>query len=325
MANKAAAGSAMSLGLDNVTIALFVPVDNNDVIAKLSGEPQKIEAFCRITERKMSNRLTESVNKRTQGHAFVSDQKIADLAQRAGSQDKDGFHTLWKAQKEEFLAKADQKIRGGFCLSTDDVVILTHKAEAGDADAFWTLGKAYQRRFTKKIEKMIYYYGIPVDAHDIYASALGKLWERCLKGSFKPTQSFYRFLRTTIYHNFLDYLKKNRKETPESLMAAHKDEKYGTERSILEQAAEPCQDKVTLCLEMFQLLCECCAKPHQIIGIGFVKLLEWKPREVVAKLSDETLDILAKRFLEAYYSHFMVVPTKQCRFKKSVTYEVLGP
>ena len=44
MANKAAAGSAMSLGLDNVTIALFVPVDNNDVIAKLSGEPQKIRA-----------------------------------------------------------------------------------------------------------------------------------------------------------------------------------------------------------------------------------------------------------------------------------------
>ena len=46
----------------------------------------------------------------------------------------------------------------------------------------------------KKIEKMIYYQGIPVDAHDIYVSALGKLWERCFKGLFKPTQSFYRYL-----------------------------------------------------------------------------------------------------------------------------------
>ena len=92
----------------------------------------------------MSNRLTKSENKSTQGHAFVSDQQISDLAQMARSQDKDSFHTLWKAQKQEFLVKADQKIRGNFCLSTDEVVILTNAAEAGDADAFWKLGKAYQ-------------------------------------------------------------------------------------------------------------------------------------------------------------------------------------
>lgn len=140
--------------------------------------------------------------------------------------------------------------------------ILTNAAEAGDVDAFWKLGKAYQQRFTKKIEKMIYYQGISVDAHDIYASALGKLWERCLKGSFKPTQSFYRYLGTTVYHSPLDYLKKNSIETPESLMAAHKDEKDGSKRSILEQAVEPCQENVTFYLEMFQLVCECCAKPQ---------------------------------------------------------------
>ena len=106
----------------------------------------------------MSNCLTKSANKMTQGHAFVSDhsdQKIADLAQMARLQDKDGFHTFWKAEKKEFLAKADQKIRGGFCLSTDEVVILTNAAEAGDADAFWKLGKAYQCHFLKRIEKMI--------------------------------------------------------------------------------------------------------------------------------------------------------------------------
>jgi hypothetical protein len=36
--NKTAAGYTKSLGLDNMTVVLFVPVDNNDVIEKLFGK-----------------------------------------------------------------------------------------------------------------------------------------------------------------------------------------------------------------------------------------------------------------------------------------------
>ena len=38
MANKAAAGYVKSLGLDNMIVDLFVPVDNSNVIEKLSCE-----------------------------------------------------------------------------------------------------------------------------------------------------------------------------------------------------------------------------------------------------------------------------------------------
>ncbi len=44
--------------------------------------------------------------------------------------------------------------------------------------------------------------------------------------------------------------------------------------------------------------------PHQLVVFGFVKLLEWKPREVVAELSDQSLRELENR-LESDYLQIM--------------------
>jgi len=69
----------------------------------------------------------------------------------------------------------------------------------------------------------------------------------------------------------------------------------------------PSPEKVTVYLEMFRLVCICCAKPHQIIALGFVKLLEWRPREAVDELSDQKLGILAEKLFDQYVLRFMGV------------------
>ncbi len=43
---------------------------------------------------------------------------------------------------------------------------------------------------------------------------------------------------------------------------------------------------------------------HQLLVFGFATLLEWKPAEIVAELSDQALEDLGNRFVVAYSSHF---------------------
>ena len=58
----------------------------------------------------------------------------------------------------------------------------------------------------------------------------------------------------------------------------------------------------TVRLELLRLIFLCCAKPHQLLALGFIKLLEWRPREVVNELSDWPLGQLSDKFCTDYYS-----------------------
>lgn len=52
--------------------------------------------------------------------------------------------------------------------------------------------------------------------------------------------------------------------------------------------------------------------PHQLIAFGFVKLLAWAPRQVVAELSDLPMQNLTER-LETGYAHDSQLPKEQIR------------
>jgi len=55
-------------------------------------------------------------------------------------------------------------------------------------------------------------------------------------------------------------------------------------------------------LELLRVVFLCCAKPHQVLAFGFIKLLEWRPREVADELSDWTLGKLGEKFCEDCYA-----------------------
>jgi len=66
----------------------------------------------------------------------------------------------------------------------------------------------------------------------------------------------------------------------------------------------PPQVKALIRLEVLRLTTICCAKPHQVISFDFIKLLEWRPKEVVKELSDKKLRDLAENFVNDYLDTF---------------------
>ncbi|MBA7702815.1 hypothetical protein ES703_111590 [subsurface metagenome] len=102
----------------------------------------------------------------------------------------------------------------------------------------------------------------------------------------------------------MDYLNKATREPTLSGLSENDDiiDRIETMEPKMPKIIDP--EKIIQYLEIFRLVCECCVKPHQILALCFVKLMEWRPREIVEELSDQTLDILADRFFDEYLSRY---------------------
>lgn len=71
---------------------------------------------------------------------------------------------------------------------------------------------------------------------------------------------------------------------------------------ILDPTLPPPEDRLDVIRELLELVFACCAKPHQIIAFGFVKLLEWTPRDMVKHLIGlKKVGELGDRFCQDYY------------------------
>jgi hypothetical protein len=64
----------------------------------------------------------------------------------------------------------------------------------------------------------------------------------------------------------------------------------------------PPRDDAVDRLELLRLMLESEAKPHQCLAFGLIKLLEWKPREVVEERGSRTLGALAAEFCRDYHA-----------------------
>lgn len=242
-------------------------------------------------------------NEKPLENIFISVEDIDELTRNAKSGDKETFLASWKKCREKLFTGIKIKIRNKNGLSNKEMTILAHAAVWGDTDAFWMIGEAYREFFTKtKISKMLLVHSGAMEADDLYTEALLKVNDALQKGSYDPRRGFFKYVCRTVRNVVLDYLNKVTREP--KLSDEHNDivDRIKILESKMPKIIDP--EKITQYLEMFRLVCECCVKPHQILALCFVKLIKWKPQEIVEELSDEALGVLADRFFGEYLSYF---------------------
>jgi DNA-directed RNA polymerase specialized sigma24 family protein len=170
-------------------------------------------------------------------------------------------------------------------LSREEQAVLTARAQDGDREAWGRLYSAFRKAILGLIAAKVGDFALAEDlCHDTFVRANNNL----IKGKYDPTYPFYAYLRYLARLIVLDHFCGADPAQPREDEPA--------------DVTEPVD--VTLRLEMVELLGKCCAKPHQILAVGFIKLLEWRPREVVEERSDHMLRDLLEEFFQNYLASF---------------------
>ena len=145
----------------------------------------------------------------------------------------------------------------------------------------------------------------PPLARELAEYTLARAGKNFLKGKYDSRYSFYTFLRNVsrgVLKGYriegIDYLPPHRRTRLQSSFHGRAkgrdplDELPGRRPSIIGGIDAEELLRVTLLYG---------GKPHQLIAFGLVKLLDWRPAEIVAELSDELLAELGSRFCVEYY------------------------
>jgi RNA polymerase sigma-70 factor (ECF subfamily) len=150
-------------------------------------------------------------------------------------------------------------------------------------------------------------------------------WADCFKrkSSFDPRYKFFTFLRGISRHKLLDHFRRHRRmsdlrvlvhDDPElkSVLVAGNDVSEpgdGDKRKIFFSSP----DARVFSTELLELSFGCSVKPHQLLVLGF-RILEWKPREILAELSNLTLAELADKLASEACRCFAITGPKSARF-----------
>lgn len=193
------------------------------------------------------------------------------------------------------LAASSRKARRDEYLSHAEQVRLAQRAVRGDGEAWGRLYGAFHKALLGHIAVRI---GSLEDARDLCQETFIRAEKNLKDGKYDPRYSFYVFLCNIAFFLIRKHWARALEEEAEG---AKPGPDPGREDPVL-RIADPrvSQELVVMRLEMLQLLSYCCAKPHQILAVELVKLLEWKPQEVVAELSHEALGTLSRMFFRDY-------------------------
>jgi DNA-directed RNA polymerase specialized sigma24 family protein len=169
---------------------------------------------------------------------------------------------------------------------------LLDAAIAADNEAWGTLYSSFVLPVRGFIAGRI---GVIEDAEDLAQECFIRAQKSLEEGSFDRQFRFYTFLRSIAAHLVQDYWRHR------SRLTDHHRE-CSAEEQETDSDCGPSLDPYAR-LELLRLVFSCGAKPHQILMFGFVRLLEWRPREIVTERADHSLESLLDEFLSLYYVH----------------------
>lgn len=197
-------------------------------------------------------------------------------------------------------------------LSHREEIDLAERVRAGDRDAW---GVLYEH-FHACLQGFIAGKTGDVDAaQDLVQECFIRAEKNLRGGRYNPEYRFYTFLRNIAGYLVLDYRCERFRGNSEGRRRAEASDGEGDgESPDASIPVPPDQADGTVRAELLRLAFLCCAKPHQLLAFGFVKLLEWKPREVVDDLSRWPLGRLGERFCEDYYACLVAFLDRRCFF-----------
>jgi len=195
-------------------------------------------------------------------------------------------------------SSTDTKSRPAY-LSKEEQVKLALAAKDGDNDAWGKLYSSFHKALLGFIAGKT---GNIHDAEDLCQNIFMTARKNLMDGKYDPVYSFYSFLRNITSFALKKYWEGSTRETVRDFSSDDESETKDAAKSLPDPGRGP--EAVLERLEMLRLMILCCAKPHQIIAVEFVKLLRWKPQEVVRELSNRTLGYLSKKFFDDYLESF---------------------
>jgi DNA-directed RNA polymerase specialized sigma24 family protein len=132
------------------------------------------------------------------------------------------------------------------------------------------------------------------DAEDLAEECFIRARRSLSQGLFDRQYRLYTLLRSTALHLVQDYWR-HRVRAEERLPDHSIPEPHS--RAHQRTFFEPLER-----LELLRLVFVCGAKPPQVLAFGFVKLLEWRPREMAQEHRASSLRNLRDDFLACYYA-----------------------
>jgi len=221
-----------------------------------------------------------------------------------------------------FKPKAPDSLR--IRLSKEKESELARRVAEGDDSAWEKLQSAFFPAITG------FFMGSIRDSEDAEALANFSMWRAyglVRKNRYDPKYRFYTFLRM-VSRGILSEFRKTQShrqntETFSGIVSriGSRDENKSDGEAldiILDPVLPPPEDRLDVINELLELVFACCAKPHQIIAFGFVKLLGWTPRDMVNHLIDlKKVGELGDRFCQDYYLEAEVFCTLE-EFKQNV-------
>lgn len=176
-------------------------------------------------------------------------------------------------------------------LSENEESALLDAAFEGDNEAWGTLYNSFILPVRGFIAGRT---GTLEDAEDLAQECFMRARKGLDDNLFDRQYRFYTYLRGIANHLVQNHWRHRSKMADHLLEHADREQKIQTYH---QSSVEPFER-----LELLRLVFACGAKPHQILMFGFVKLLEWRPREIVREHSDSSLGVLADELLASYYA-----------------------
>jgi len=198
-------------------------------------------------------------------------------------------------------------------LFQEEELSLIRKIEKCDKEAW---GRLYEHFFTAITGFIAGRIGDIHKAQDIAHNTFITALEEIKRGKYNPEYRFYTFLRK-IAQREIKKEKANRSKGKETLfaeLAAESNDEQG-EASIYNGPPVPSDEKIIFTKEMvgslFWLVCNCCAKPHQILCFLFINFLLWKPSELAEEKASSTLKEMETKFISACVAYFQGYATPE--------------
>jgi hypothetical protein len=205
-------------------------------------------------------------------------------------------------------------------LSKEEQLELAFKVKCGDQEAWGKLYEAYQKAICGFIRGKT---GNPEKSEDFCHDTFIRARRRLLECKYNPTYAFYTFLKLNA-SNVIENDRKKQSNRRELLEGKKEEKKQSDKKKLLKKKKEAekkkkkkkkkrlklipepflTQDDIMLRLDGLEVITICCAKPHQIIAVQFVKFLDIKPREFVGEKDREKLVDLAEEFIVRYSAKY---------------------
>ncbi|MBN1423254.1 hypothetical protein JXA88_01745 [Candidatus Fermentibacteria bacterium] len=182
-------------------------------------------------------------------------------------------------------------------LAESEELALVEAAIAGDPEAWGILYNAFLLPVRGFIAGRI---GVTEDAEDLAQECFIRARRSLDQGLFDRQYRLYTLLRNVALHVVQDYWRHRARADSRLSEQSHRIRSLAAETRSFHEPLER--------LELLRLVFVCGAKPHQILMFGFVKLLQWRPREIVKERAESSLMSLTDEFLESYYApleHYM--------------------